>query len=1270
MSQAVLVPFAHLNVKTDFSTSAPSLLTVKEAAALAKAHGHTAIGFTETLTMRGVYEIHEAAAKHGLKPIYGVQVWLCKDATRKAASKAERDAALLGVPREQHAAVLQELDADTSSRRDDSRWLTLWAGDAEGLRSLFMLTGGSWLEGFYYRPRVDLATLRRHAAGVWCGTGGFDGALGSLLNKGDRPGAVRLLDELQAIYGERLQLEIQPHRLLPQARLNLFAAEQASARGLRLIATQAPHYAAQVDLKHYRMLSSIVLDEPHDEAGLPGDQHWFKTPDEMIASFAAFHPKLAAETVRAAMENTGELAAALSASLTIDKINCLMPDAGPAPDAALAARCEAGWSWRGMDRRAAEWGSRRGLDADAARRHYRARLEMELTALASKRFAPYILLVGDIYKFAREQGIYVGPGRGSGAGSLVNYLTGITSVDPIEHELLFERFISPVRNDMPDVDMDFEDARRHEVIAYIKGRYGPEHTSQIATWSRLKGPAIFGKVMKALGVTHADSQLVRREIDRLGHERKAGNDNYLCTVRDACAAEVGKKFSEDCPEVVEICARLEGRISHTGKHAAGIVASPIPLREVVPVESFVDEATKERLAICAVDMVGAQAMRLLKLDCLGLITMSVVRLACEAVQQAGGKLDLETLENMPLDDPKVIQAFTEQRFEGVFQFDSNPARKACKGMRFETFADIAAVNALNRPGTSQNGMQAEFVKRRNDASKRTTIFHRKVDEITADACGIILYQEHVNRIFVDVAGFDAGNADAYRRKISKSKGAEDVLRTMIADGFVAKCLQHTPDLSQERAEALMHAIAKFGGYSFNKSHAVAYGVIAYWCMYLKLYHPLEFWAAMLSCGKEDDAARLMKAAAKDGVKLLGPDISKSKTYLSVDREAHAIRASLSSVKGVGLPTATLIVKHQPYESLEQFAAAMWPPGSKRSPFNKKHMQSLGEAGAFDGLISRKRLTENLDEIIKSLKAGCGADGDDSDDYDEEHKQQMSAAVTAGHGGDQWAGVAAKLPLEFADMSVEDFMQMHEDDAGTWIRGTLEPVRTYTIGQFDKSEPDDEEKARMGWGRRYGQGFIEDASGAKVKIKFDVDAFPTYEKVLAGGAKPKPIDCAVFMKIGKPFRGHQVCRVICMARMQDIADAMKDGEAAKPSLDVALALGRPPHVLKKYKSQEDARRAKWNFLKLPATCAAQAKKSGTNDATGTVVGTVASLRIKNDRNNNEMAWIGLAGNGGFIELTAFSRVWAKCPKVQIGDCLRVAFRWSEGDFFVQEAFARL
>lgn len=1257
--------FAHLNVKTDFSTTAPSALTVKEACKLAQQHGHTTIGFTEALTMRGVYEIHEAAAKHGLKPIYGVQVWLCKDAKRKAASKAEKDAALLGVPRDQHAAVLRELEADVSDGRDDSRWLTLWAGDAEGLRSLFMLTSASWLEGFYYKPRVDLRMLREHATGVWCGTGGFDGALGTLIAKGDRPAATKLLDGLQDIFGDRLLLEIQPHRLLPQARLNVFAVEQAKARGLRCIATQAPHYATQSDLKHYRMLAAIATDAPPDEAGLPGDQHWFKSSEEMLASFASFHPKLVTEDVLAAMQATSDVADALTASLTIDKINCLMPNMGDAPDAALEARCAVGWTWRGMDRRAAEWGARRGLDAQAAIAHYRARLTHELAALASKKFAPYILLVGDIYKFAREQGIYCGPGRGSGAGSLVNYLIGITSVDPIEHELLFERFISPVRNDMPDIDMDFEDARRHEIIAWIKQRFGPDHTAQIATWSRLKGPAIFGGVMKRLGVTHDDSVLVRREIDRLVKERKAGNANYLCTVADACASDVGKRFSADLPHVVEACARLEGRMTHVSKHAAGVIASPIPLREVVPLESFVDDKGN-RAALCAVDMVGAQAMRLLKLDCLGLITMSVVRLTCEAVQKSGGKLDLEMLENMTLDDPKVIQAFSEQRFEGVFQFDSHPARKACKGMIFADFADIAAVNALNRPGTSSNGMQAEFVKRRNDPSKRTTLFHKKVDEITADACGIILYQEHVNRIFVDVAGYDAGNADAYRRKISKSKGEEDVLKTMVADGFVARCIAHTPDLSEERADALMRAIAKFGGYSFNKSHAVAYGVIAYWCMYLKLYYPLEFWAAMLSCDGGKDATRLVKAAAKDGVKLLGPDISKSKTFLSVDREQHAIRAAITDVAGVGLATAQAIVASQPYVSLEDFAAKIWPKG-KKSPVNKAHVLALAKAGAFDAFISRKQITENIEAVLKSLKAGKAIEVDDEADYDEEQKQAMAAAVTAGHGGDQWSGLANKLPIEIADMADEEFLAHHEDDAGTWIRGTLEPVRTYTVGQFDRTEPDDAEKERMGYGKRYGSGFLEDASGAKVKVKFDVDTFPRYEAQLAAN---KPIDCLIFVKVNKPYRGHQVCRVICMVPMKAIADAMTLTTTKGWPCEVMLALGTPPHSLKKYKSQDDARRAKWSFSKLPQTCATQAKKSGTNDATGTLVGTVVSLRLKNDKNNAEMAWIGLAGCGGFVELTAFARVWAKCPKVQIGDVIRVAFRWTEGDFYVQESFAKL
>lgn len=1250
--------------------------------------GHEAVGLTDCGSMRGIYELHEESARAGIRPIYGVSVALVPDARRRAATKEEKDAALVGVPRERWHEVIAELGG-AATDRDPPQWINLWAEDDVGLRSLFRLTSESWIDGFYYRPRVDLASLQRHADGVHCGTAGFDGAFGTLA-QAKQGEAERLVVALRRIYGERMSLEVQPHRLLAQARTNQLALQLSQRYGIPLVATQCAHYLDAADLKHHRMLASLGGSEGLDEAGMPGNDHWFKTADDMVAGFQANHRSMTGMEIGEAMERAAELAQRFSAKLTIDKVNMLVPEIDDAA-AKLRRACEAGWERRKIDAKCVKLAEKSGSTFELERERYAARLERELAALAEKRFEPYVLLVADVYDFARAKGIYSGPGRGSAAGALTCWLTGITAVDPLEHDLLFERFISPQRNDTPDIDMDFERDRRHEIVDYLREKYGAAHTAQICTFSKLKGPVLFNEITKALCLVDPVLPAIRKAIDKLSEDRKAGDKRYRCTAIDAIADPQFAEFATEHPELAEHCKPLEGLMKHSGKHPAAMVVCPIPLCDVLPLETTTaDKGSSSRSIVTAVDMQGASAMRALKLDVLGLKTMSVIRLACESIsEQERRSFGLVDLEALPLNDPQVIAAFTAGRFDGVFQFETPSARRVCRGLKFQNFGHVAAMNAINRPGTTSSGMYHEFVKRVNDPSARQTIYCEKIDRITDDAAGVMCYQEHVSRILIEVAGFSPGDADTVRRKISKSKGKEQIAKE--APAIREGCAKHTPEMSPEKVEALIDQMIDFGRYSFNKSHAVAYAIVSYWCMWLKIYHPLEFWAAMLSCENDKkDAAQHVRAALRDGVRLMGPCVSRSRMVLSVDSQANAIRSAIVDVAGIGEATAKAIVAAQPFASLDDFGermvrtpkSAKLPKGApkpikdpKKKPIkiNRKHFGALVESGAFDalpGAPTRRQLMEQIDEFWDAMKGGADApEPDGGEDFTESKKEELAAAVTT-TATDRWATLAESLPIVIADMQDEEFMEAHADDAGTWIRGTLEACRMYSVGQYNPEPATQEEKDKIGWGKPYASGMVTDAGGARVKVKIEGEAFDRYEKMVRAA---KPIDVLVLGKVGRAWGKFQATyKAILIVPMQAIADAAKD-DAEPPSVEVLAARGNPPHLGFTYKRPDDERRSKWRFDSLPAKCRAQ-EEAGATEVTVVVVGTLVGIRRKHDKNDNEMAWISLLGKSGCIEATCFSRQWGGLSKEvqgsKFGDVMRLELRWQSDGFVVQGPITNL
>jgi len=677
-----------------------------------------------------------------------------------------------------------------------------------------------------------------------------------------------------------------------------------------------------------------------EECGLPGEDFWFKTEREMRDGFAKYHPGLTESQVKRAMGNTLRLAESVTTSVESDRFQCIMPDVYVPKDldgdeyAYMRRLCVTGWEWRKIPERAAAYSKRHGMPYDEALKAYKDRLKKELKALNDQSFIPYILFVNEVYVWARAQRIACGPGRGSAAGSIVNYLIGITSVDPVEHGLLFERFISPARIDMPDVDMDFEDVRRHEIIQHIRDKYGAECVSQIATVGRLKGKACLQSISRVLNIPKGEIMPVTKAL----LERSSGDERASATIEDSFKEfKVCRDFNAKYPEVLKYAKELEGLSKTLGIHAAGVVASPYALEKVLPLETRDYEGV--RIPVTAVDFWGAEGFGLLKLDVLGLRTMTVLRYAREeTLRRHGVDVDYEMLG---LDDVATLKGFTDHEYTGIFQYDSPGADKVCSGVEFTHFEDIAAMTALNRPGTARSGLAGQYVARKKDPRLLAkAAFHPAVSAITSDTLGIIVYQEHVIKIFVQIAGFEPGTADSLRKKIAKKAGDETLGKER--EKFIAGAMKRT-GMTEAQASKIMDAITFFGSYGFNKSHATAYGMIAYWCMYMKMHYPLEFYRALLYCEPRHERIQaIAKDAKAHDIPILPPDVSVSQRGFTIDDKLKAIRGSLVDIKGVGAKAAESIMKNQPYTSVWDFIERV-----ERRHVHKGVVHSLALSGALD-----------------------------------------------------------------------------------------------------------------------------------------------------------------------------------------------------------------------------------------------------------------------------------------------------------------------------------
>lgn len=1226
--------FVHLHTHSDFS-QLDGCGKVKGFIEVAEERNHRAIAFTEHGTMRGIHDLAKHTQDKSIKPIYGIEFYVSPDMNARGLSDEDK-AAVIGdlKPNSKEAKALVRETESTRGIRD--RWhLTVWAQTDEGLKNLYKLSSMAWLDGFYYKPRIDLATLMEHGDGLHVATGCLSSPINQRVIAGRTKRALAEADLLHERFGENLWLEVMPHDIPVQRDCNEFMLKLRDRYGTpNLLATQDAHYVARGDAEAHEVLLCIgtgtVMSNP-ERFKFDGDEFYFRTRGEMSDAFERHHPGFKERHIKEALDNTMRLADSCTAQIELDRFKCILPPVN-LPEkfhgdewGYIKELCRMGWEWREIPERAARYGKRERMDTHDAVKIYRDRLLKELRVFRARKVVPYFLIVDDLYKWARSKAIAYGPGRGSSAGSLVSFLLGITSVDPIEHDLLFERFLSPGRIDMPDIDMDFEDVRRGEILDYLRERYGHENVAQITTVGGMKAKQCVKDVARVFEVPYVESNDATSEIDN-----DAGVDDSFDNSRALRA------FNKKFPHVREFASKLEGMNKNVGVHAAGIVTSPIPLTDIVPLEWRKSKSDKNaaRVVVTALDMKGVQDRGLLKLDVLGLRTMTVLRMSAEAIAENpegdmvqynplrlnGDKIDSE----IDMDEPCIMEGFTEHDFVGVFQFDSVSADNVTKGATFKSFADVAAFNALNRPGTTRSGMAEEYVLRMKKPERiGRTKYHEYIKDITKKTLGVLLFQEQVIETLVKVGGFSPGDADELRRKIGKSEGEEALLP--YRDKFITGARKLNEGMTHEVAEKLFSDISRFGAYGFNLAHSVAYGMIAAWCMWLKKRYPREFYWALMVCQPNLDSIQHIAAdAKKHGVKVLPPSVQTSEGRFTIDREVDAIRGSLLDIKGVGEKAVAAIRELRPFESGVDFLMRV-----PKQVCNRRTMEALVKAGTMDELVPSVRwFLERLDEIWnKRAKKGfldwvteTFKEGEGSPDYDKHERTLLAATVNPlaidGHPFDMYEEfVTEQLAFTPIELSDPEFY----DRGNGWLVGTIADVKTYKVGEFNKGdELSDKEKKRKRFGKVYANVTLETGSGRR-RIRVDWESLDDMREILNAGSGT-PVAAFVRLESGR----YESAKVRVLVNIETIRCKIRDGSPLNHW--EALTRGQHPVDLYEWKTKAGKRGAQHDIAKR----AKRAKFKTT--------ALVTHVRTQGDKHGNDMAWFGLMGYRGYIEVTCFGSSW--------------------------------
>ena len=899
--------FTHLHVHTKFSlldgASKPA-----ELIRYAKSLGMDSIAMTDHGNMYGAVEFYEEAKKQGVRPIIGCEVYL---ATPDRYSKDER------------------------SHRYH---LILLAENNKGYQNLVQLVSRGYLEGFYRKPRIDKELLQQYHEGLICLSACVSGEIPVHILQRDLPGAEKALQEYLEIFGpEHFFLEMQNHDLPEEQIVNRELRNLAHKYNLKLVVTNDIHYVHKEDAAAQDVLLCIqtnkTVDDPNRMKFSSAD-YYCKSYEEMLAKFPEDAEALA---------NTHAIAERCQVDFTFGKL--LLPEF-PIPqefadaDIYLRSLCETALT----ERYAADLAENK--DADAREKYLsqlKQRLEYELGIIKTMGYSSYFLIVRDFINYCRSVKLPVGPGRGSAAGSIVAYLLRITNIDPLKYDLLFERFLNPERISMPDIDTDFCYRRRDEVIQYVIHKYGLDHVALIITFGTLQARAAVRDVGRALGmplpVVDKIAKAVPRELG-ITLDKALALSNELKQIYDS---------DQQVQKLINIARTVEGLPRNSGTHAAGVVIAPRPLIDYVPLQLDPDKSTSGPAMITTqYDKDKVEHLGLLKMDFLGLRTLTVLDDACKFIKaDTGDVIDLDALtvngKPIRLDDSEVYEMLSEGDTQGVFQMESPGFTKYLIDLEPTKFTDLVAMVAMYRPGPLESGMVEDYIAG-NHGHKTAESLHPLIDPILAETNGVILYQEQVMRITSVLAGFSLGEADVMRKAMGKKK--IDVLVSMKEKFVEGAARLH--QVSRQQSEHIFGLLEKFAGYGFNKSHSVAYALVAYETAYLKVHWPAEFFAAFLSsvADVQDKISWYISVCRARGLKVLPPDINTSDYDFSV--EDGAIRFGLSGVKSVGSDSIAAILKARSkggkFVSILDFCKRV-----EARCQNRRLLENLINCGAMDSL---------------------------------------------------------------------------------------------------------------------------------------------------------------------------------------------------------------------------------------------------------------------------------------------------------------------------------
>ena len=894
-----MLSFVPLHLHTEWSLLDGSI-RIKDLVPRLLEYGYPGCAITDHGTLFGLVHFYKALKEANLKPLLGCEFYVAPGSR-----------------------------FDKNKKNANYFHLILIAKNETGYKNLIKLGSKAYLEGFYYKPRIDKELLKECSEGLIALSACLEGEIPKLLLLGEKDKAKEVALFYKQLFGEDFYLEVQFNDLPEQKKVNELMLEIGEELGIKVVGTTDSHYLDRDSFKAHEVLLCIQTNSRLDDP----KRFRFNT-DKLFLPSPAELEELVSSYPKEVIDNTFEVFEKVNLELKLGEP--IFPKA-KLPDAETAESYFVKKARQGLERRLSEL-ERQGLLA-ASKEEYWKRLEMELEVIIEKGYASYFLIVSDFIDWARSKGIPVGPGRGSAAGALTSYALYITNLDPIRWGLLFERFLNKERPSLPDIDVDFCMERRDEVIEYVAKTYGQDYIAKIATFGSLSARQVIRDVGRVLGFKPKEVDLIAKMI----------TPGPQTTLQEEVKRPEIQRLMESSPrikELFEIALKLEGLPRHPSIHAAGVVISGVPVVEVAPLMQMEDGEI-----VVQYDMKACEAVGLIKFDFLGLKTLTIIDNTLKLIKEAEGKeIDLNSI---PLNDPKVFELLSSGETDGVFQLESEGMKELLRRLKPTDFNDLIAVLALYRPGPLGGGLVDQYIETKH-GRRAPEYLHPLLEPILKETYGVIVYQEQVMEIARALAGYTLGEADLLRRAIGKKE--KELMQNLKSD-FIERAKSR--GIATEIAEKVFDLIEKFADYGFNKSHAAAYALLSYQTAYLKAHYPLYFLASILTyeVGKSEEVVKYLSVAERMGIKVLPPDVNKSAAGFIV--EGSALRMGLQAIKNVGEEAVKEIISKRPYRSFIEFCQKV-----DSQKVNQRVISSLIKAGAFDSLEpNRAKLLANLPKVL-------------------------------------------------------------------------------------------------------------------------------------------------------------------------------------------------------------------------------------------------------------------------------------------------------------------